>query len=79
MPQSAQVEFCRVADAFAERVLARLGTARSPLPPSPPQPLAYEQLFESERAFAQARKLARRTAGRIPGLSEFLEQDGEEP
>ena len=60
--------------AFAERVVARLGPEAYDARPPTPEPLAYEQLFESERAFAQARKLAKRTAGRIPGLSEFLEQ-----
>jgi hypothetical protein len=57
---------------FAERVLPRLGPER-PQRTARTEPLAYERLFESERAFAQARKLALRTAGRIPGLSEFLE------
>lgn len=58
---------------FAARVVKRLATHVPQRPEPVPQPLPYEQLFESERAFAQARKLALRTAGQIPGLSDFLE------
>lgn len=58
---------------FAQRVVKRLGSYGAPRPEPVPQPLPYEQLFEAERAFAQARKLAIRTAGQIPGFAEFLE------
>ncbi len=57
---------------FAARVVERL-SAHAGEPPRPIlQPLPYEQLFEAEQAFAQARKLARQTANRIPGLADFL-------
>ena len=57
---------------FAARVVERLA-AHPGEPPRPElAPLPYEQLFEAELAFARARKLARQTAHRIPGLAEFL-------
>lgn len=58
---------------FAARVVRRL--TASPLGRTPQQslqPLPYEQLFEAEQSFAKARKLARETAEKIPGLSDFL-------
>lgn len=61
--------------AFGERVVKRLVTPEptgTHAAAGAPQPLPYEQLFEAERAFAQARKLAREAAERIPGLSDFL-------
>lgn len=59
--------------AYAARVAKRLGSYTSPRPvPTTLQPLPYEQLFEAEKRFTQARKLALQTAGRIPGLAEFL-------
>ena len=57
---------------FAARVVERLH-AHAGAPARPVlEPLPYEQLFEAEQAFHNARKLARQTAHRIPGLSEFL-------
>ena len=57
---------------FATRVVQRLhGYAGQPSPVML-EPLPYEQLFEAELAFAHARKLARQTAHRIPGLADFL-------
>lgn len=59
--------------AFAQRVANRLPAAAvPPLPMTEPVPLPYESLFEAEKAFAKARKLALQTAGKIPGLAEFL-------
>lgn len=63
--------------AYAERMVSRLGPVTAVVPVGPPEPLPYERLFEAERAFAHARKLARKTAARLPGLAEFLGQDDE--
>lgn len=58
---------------FGQRAASRLSQFRSDeAPAAATEPLAYETLFEAERAFAKARKLAVQTAGKIPGLSEFL-------
>jgi hypothetical protein len=57
---------------FAARVLPRLGPVPQAIAPQPVQPLPYESLFEAERAFARARKVALKTAARLPGLAEFL-------
>ncbi len=57
---------------FAARVVERLAGHAGDAPRPLLEPLPYEQLFEAEQAFAQARKLARQTAKHIPGLSEFL-------
>ena len=58
---------------FAARVEQRLRALTDlPVADDQRQPLPYEQLFRAEQGFAQARKLARKTAGRIAGLSEFL-------
>lgn len=37
-----------------------------------PQPLPYEELFFDEHRFARARKMARKAAEQVPGLSDFL-------
>ena len=59
---------------FAMRVVSRLvAPIHAPQRPSL-EPLPYEQLFQAEQAFAHARKIARQTANRIPGLAEFLGQ-----
>ena len=61
---------------FAARAERRLGShdvAR--VVPTPIQPLPYEKLFEAEQAFARARRIAVRTAERIPGLADFLDSD----
>lgn len=59
---------------FAARVVARL-VSPTHSPPTPLlEPLPYEQLFAAEQAFHHARKLARQTANRIPGLADFLSQ-----
>lgn len=64
--------------AFAARVVRRFGPER-PMPAAgKPETLPYETLLQEEHAFAQARKLALRTAQRIPGLAEFLEQDDDD-
>ncbi len=57
---------------FAARVVERLSAPVRPQQRPVLEPLPYEQLFEAEQAFARARKLARHTANRIPGLAEFL-------
>jgi hypothetical protein len=58
---------------FAARVVRRLTAAPQARTAQPSlQPLPYEQLFEAEQHFAKARKLARETADKIPGLSDFL-------
>lgn len=57
---------------FAARVVERLSANPGEPLRAVLEPLPYEQLFEAEQAFAQARKLARQTANRIPGLAEFL-------
>ncbi len=58
---------------FAGRVAGRLGQQ---LPETPAAqalpPLPYETLFAAEQAFTKARKLALQTAGKIPGLADFL-------
>jgi len=60
--------------AFGARAARRLGTSeQSNTAVQPIQPLPYEKLFEAEQAFAKARKIAVRTAERIPGLAEFLD------
>ena len=60
--------------AFGARAAKRLGATEAPgAATGPIQPLPYEKLFEAEQAFAKARKIAVRTAGRIPGLAEFLD------
>ncbi len=64
--------------AFAARLRRTLQSAGPPVQDTAPLPLPYEQLFESEQAFARARKLAIKTAGRIAGLSEFLESARED-
>lgn len=60
---------------FADRVVRRMGPVSQPVPLGAVLPLPYENLFEAERAFGKARSLARKTAERIPGLSEFLSGD----
>jgi hypothetical protein len=60
---------------FADRVVKRMGPVSPPVPVGAVLPLPYENLFEAERAFGKARSLARKTAERIPGLSEFLSGD----
>ncbi len=58
---------------FAARVGRRIEALRDlPEASDVNHPLPYEQLFEAEQGFVRARKLARKTAGRIPGLSDFL-------
>jgi len=58
---------------FAAKVAGRLGEPlRSVTSAADPDPLPYESLFAAEQAFAKAAKLARATAGKIPGLAEFL-------
>lgn len=58
---------------FAQRVADRLAVHVSLPAATTAQDLPYEQLFQAEQAFARTRKLARQTAGKIPGLSEFLD------
>ena len=63
---------------FAARVAERLA-AHAGAPPTPLlEPLPYEQLFAAEQAFHNARKLARQTANRIPGLADFLSQPNDD-
>ncbi|MSQ83110.1 MAG: hypothetical protein EXR77_09380 [Myxococcales bacterium] len=58
---------------FATKVAGRLRHSVGEVAAVQPlQPLPYETLFEAEKAFAKARKLALQTAGKIPGLAEFL-------
>ena len=60
---------------YADRVVRRMGPVSPPVPVGAVLPLPYENLFEAERAFGKARRLALKTAQRIPGLSEFLGAD----
>jgi hypothetical protein len=71
LPQSAafDVGFTKP---FAARVVQRLASPSAATPRQSAETLPYEQLFEAEQAFARARKIARQTAGRIPGLADFL-------
>ncbi|MBI5608247.1 MAG: hypothetical protein HY902_05150, partial [Deltaproteobacteria bacterium] len=75
LPRTAALDAGFSAD-FGKRVARRLGQSLPVVSPGSqgetPQPLPYEQLFEAERAFAQAKKLARKTAERIGGLTDFL-------
>ncbi len=76
LPRTAALDAGFSAD-FGQRVARRLGQSMPVDSPSSlanelPQPLPYEQLFEAERAFAHAKKLARKTAERIGGLTDFL-------
>lgn len=64
--------------AFANKVKRRLGPAREIVPPALAVSLPYETLLREEHAFAQARKLARKTAERIPGLADFLQDDDDD-
>ena len=58
--------------AFAARVAARLQPFSGEAPPAIGDTLPYEQLFAAEQAFHAARKLALKTAEKIPGLAAFL-------
>lgn len=61
--------------ALGERVAARIAAIQAwDVAPADPRPLPYERLFEDERRFARARRLARKTAARVPGLVDFLEE-----
>ncbi len=60
---------------FAAKAVKRLGVEPPLKPLVAAELLPYESLFAAEQAFAVAKKMALRTAERIPGLAEFLDPD----
>lgn len=63
--------------AFADRVVRRLRhSSVAAVPTGEVTPLAYEELFDAEHRFARTRKMARKAAAQVPGLSDFLESGG---
>ena len=61
--------------ALGQRLRRRLGRFPETLPPTPLSELPYEQLMVDEAALAAARRLARKTAQKIGGITGFLDPD----